>query len=49
MEIKTATAEKAIRKGTARKQGTCISDGWRWQIVERLDLQRTDHYRIERV
>ena len=47
--IKRQTATKAIKSGSARKIGTCVSDGWRWQIVERTDMQRTDHYRIERV
>ena len=48
MDIKMATALRAISKGTARAVGTVVSDGWRWLVVERLDLQRTDHVRLER-
>lgn len=48
MEISKETAERAIKEGTAREVGTVTSDGWRWRVIERLDLQRTDHVRVER-
>ena len=48
MEIKMATAQRAISKGAARSVGTVVSDGWRWLVVERLALQRTDHVRLAR-
>lgn len=46
MIITKRTAQKAIKAGTARMVGTCIHDGWRWAIIDRLDIQRVDHYKI---
>lgn len=48
MIIKIGTAKKLIRAGKARVMGTCIDNGCRWLVIERLDLQRIDHVRIER-
>jgi hypothetical protein len=33
----------------AAEIGTTIHDGWRWLVIDRYDLQRTDHVRVERV
>jgi len=48
MEISKRTADRAIERGTARDVGTVVDNGWRWRTIVRLDLQRTDHVRVER-
>ena len=37
-------ANRLVRQGKATKDGSCIQDGQRYQIVVRHDLQRVDHY-----
>jgi hypothetical protein len=48
MIISLSYARRMVSKGVAVDRGTVISDGWRWMVLDRLDLQRTDHARIER-
>lgn len=48
MEITVRYARKLIREGKARTDGRTVNDGWIWEIITRIDKQRTDHIRIER-
>jgi len=48
MEITTRYARKLIREGKARTDGRTVNDGWIWEIITRIDKQRTDHVRLER-
>jgi IS1 family transposase len=48
MEITKKQAQRLIKSCKAREVGTVLNQGWRWMAVERLDMQGTDHYRIER-
>ncbi len=41
--------KRLVKEGKARYIGKTRDCGWRWAIVERLDKQRIDHYRIERI
>lgn len=43
MIIKTATAKRLIAAGKAENLGTVTQDGKTYMIVNRYDLQRTDH------
>jgi hypothetical protein len=59
MVITKKYAQKLIRQGKARTiplldhcvgrivSGTCIDNGVEYVIVERLDIQRVDHYPID--
>ena len=49
MIISKAYATRLIKQGKATAEGTVVSDGWRCMALTRHDIQRTDHYRIERV
>ena len=40
--------KRKIKEGNAVSRGTTVHFGWRAEIVDRYDLQRTDHYVIER-
>jgi hypothetical protein len=47
MIISRSHANRLVRDGKAIFDGaTTDSDGHRWQIVLRYDLQRVDHYRL---
>ena len=47
MTITKRYAERLIREGKAVKTTTVSEDnGHRYQAIDRLDLQRVDHYRI---
>ncbi len=48
MEISTRHARKLLREGKARMDGRTVDQGWIWEIITRIDKQRTDHVRIER-
>jgi len=48
MEITRKYAKKLIQNGKARTEGRTIDQGWIWEIISRIDKQRTDHVRIER-
>ena len=49
MIIAKAYASRLIKQGKARKSGgTTTKDGIRYDIIDRLDRQRVDHYEIER-
>jgi hypothetical protein len=48
MEITKAYAQKLISAGKAFADGHTVDNGWIFEIIQRRDLQRTDHVRIER-
>ncbi len=48
MEITREYARKLIRTGKARMDGRTVDQGWIWEIITRVDRQRTDHAKIER-
>ena len=35
--------DRLVKAGNARVVGTVVSNGWRYYVINRLDLQRTDH------
>lgn len=44
MIIKRNTAKRLVRDGQASEVGICHHDEREYIIVDRYDLQRTDHY-----
>ena len=48
MTITKSHAERLIRQGKAVKTTTITEDsGHRYQAIDRIDMQRVDHYRIQ--
>jgi len=47
MIISRGHANRLVRDGKAIKNGATYDDGARYQIVERHDLQRVDHYQLD--
>lgn len=43
MIISEKYAKRLIATGKAKSTGHCIHDGERYMIIDRIDLQRTDH------
>lgn len=48
MEIKKNTAKKLIKSNKASHDGFTVSNGYVWAIINRYDLQRTDHVKLDR-
>jgi hypothetical protein len=46
MIISKKYAEMLVKRGQAEKIGTVTQDGKTYQVVNRFDIQRTDHYAI---
>jgi hypothetical protein len=46
MIINKKYAEQLVNRGQAEKIGTVAQDGKTYQVINRFDLQRTDHYAI---
>lgn len=46
MIISRGYANKLVRDGKATKNGSTHDNGKRYQIVERHDIQRVDHYEL---
>ena len=49
MEISKGYAQKLIKKGSARSKGKAVDQGWTWEIIERMDIQRIDKVRLKTV
>jgi len=46
MIIKIQTAKRLIKSGKADHIGNVTSDGKKYMVVDRYDMQRTDHVLI---